>query len=727
MIESLRISDIATYKKQPPEEMNDLSKFNYIFGSNGTGKTTISKLIAEPLKFPNCNVTWKNNTPLQTLVYNRDFVDNNFAPATKLKGIFTLGEEEIGRINEIETAKAIVDELKGDIQGLEKTVNQKRDELTLLENKIKDKCWEQKKKYDVKLQGAFKGFRNNADKFKDKIIQESTSNNVSLETLDALEKQAKTVFEDTPERESLISDISADTIVTHESNPILKKRIVGKADIDIAAMIQKLGNSDWVKQGLDHFNANDNICPFCQQQTTKAFEKSLNEYFDETFENDTETITKLITNYKNNAGNFQKDVEHVIELSSKFLDTEQIKEEKKLLDSIISNNIQSLEKKAKEPSNVTNLKPLSEVAERIKNIIDTANGNIETHNMTVANLTEEKKQLTAQVWKYLLEELKTDLNSYQTEKSSLGKAIDSLTTRIDEKTTSKTTKKDEIKVLEKKVTSIQPTIDAINQLLTSFGFDGFSFSNVDNGPYYKLVRADGTDAKETLSEGEKSFVTFLYFYNLLKGSNSESGMTTDRVIVFDDPVSSLDSDILFIVSNLIRKIHDEVREGEGHIKQVFILTHNVYFHKEITFNQKRGNEALNEETFWVVRKPKQGSKIENYKTNPIKTSYELLWAEVRKGDHSSLTIQNTLRRILENYFKILGGINFDDICNKFTGKEKVMCKSLFSWVNDGSHNIHEDLYVSSTDTQVESYLGIFKDIFDKTGHVAHYKMMMGES
>ena len=355
------------------------------------------------------------------------------------------------------------------------------------------------------------------------------------------------------------------------------------------------------------------------------------------------------------------------------------------------------------------------------------NGNIETHNTTIANLNYEKKQLTAQVWKYLLEELKTDLDSYQKNQSSVEKAIVSLITRIDDKKTSKTTKENEIKELEQKATSIQPTIDAINQLLTSFGFDGFSFANVDKGPYYKLVRADGTDAKETLSEGEKSFVTFLYFYNLLKGSNSDSGMTTDRVIVFDDPVSSLDSDILFIVSNLIKKICDEVRKGEGHIKQVFILTHNVYFHKEITFNQKRVNEALKEETFWVVRKPKQVSKIENYKTNPIKTSYELLWAEVRKGDHSSLTIQNTLRRILENYFKILGGINFDDICNKFTGKEKVMCKSLFSWVNDGSHSIHEDLYVSSTGKQVESYLGIFKDIFDKTGNAAHYKMMMGES
>ncbi|MCM1987983.1 AAA family ATPase [Methanococcoides seepicolus] len=725
MIESLKISDIATYKKQSPQEMNDLSQFNYIFGSNGTGKTTISKLIAEPSKFINCNVTWKNDTQLQTLVYNQDFVNSNFAPATKLKGIFTLGEEEIDRIDEIETAKREVDKLEGDIQGLANTLDRKNKELNELESEFKAKCWEQKKKHDTKLRGPFEGFHNSTKNFKNKIIQESTNNNASLEILDVLEKQAKIVFEDALERESLISNISVDSMIAHESNPILEKKIVGKSDIDIAAMIQKLGNSDWVRQGLDHFNGNNNICPFCQQQITEAFEKSLNEYFDETFENDTETIAKLITNYKNDAGIFQQNVQNIIELSTKFLDTEQIKEDKKLLDSIISNNIQSLENKAKEPSNVTNLKSLSQIAERIKNIIDTANENIEKHNTIVSNLTTEKKQLTAQVWKYLLEELKTDLDSYQTKKSSVQKAIFGLTKRIDENKKSKTTKEDKIKDLEKKATSIQPTINAINQLLESFGFDGFSFASVDNSSYYKLVRADGTDAKDTLSEGEKSFVTFLYFYNLLKGSNSENGMTTDRIVVFDYPVSSLDSDILFIVSSLIKKLCEEVRETEGYIKQIFILTHNVYFHKEITFNQKRSNEALNEETFWVVRKNKQGSQIEKYESNPIKTSYELLWAEVKKEDHSSLTIQNTLRRILENYFKILGGINFDDVSNKFTGKEKVMCKSLFSWVNDGSHSIHEDLYVSSTDIQVESYLDIFKDIFDKTGHLAHYDMMMG--
>ena len=302
-----------------------------------------------------------------------------------------------------------------------------------------------------------------------------------------------------------------------------------------------------------------------------------------------------------------------------------------------------------------------------------------------------------------------------------------MTTQIAQATENKRNKEAEIRELEKQTTSVQPTIDGINALLSSFGFQGFKLAKASSGTSYKLVRADGSDAKATLSEGEKTFVCFLYFYHLLKGSDSASGMTTDRIVVFDDPVSSLDSDILFIVGSLIKGLFEDVRNEAGYIKQIFVLTHNVYFHKEITYNRKRGAVAMNEETFWIVRKPGLESKVDKHSTNPITTSYELLWAEVRKPDRSNLAIQNTLRRILESYFKILGGIEFDQLCAMFEGREKLVCKSLCSWVHDGSHYAHDDLYFSIEDSMVNNYLKVFKDIFVKWGHEAHYKMMMADA
>ena len=100
--------------------------------------------------------------------------------------------------------------------------------------------------------------------------------------------------------------------------------------------------------------------------------------------------------------------------------------------------------------------------------------------------------------------------------------------------------------------------------------------------------------------------------------------------------------------------------------------------------------------------------VENHRDNPVKTSYELLWNEVKDKNRSILTIQNTLRRILENYFKILGNINNDEIIEKFEGKEKQVCGSLFSWVNDGSHNALDDLFVSCDSDMVDIYLDVSK-------------------
>lgn len=732
MIDEISIAAIATFDMQP-EKMDALSQFNYLFGSNGTGKTTISRVIADEDSFPTCKVTWKGGTKLQSMVYNRDFVERNFNQSAELKGVFTLGEKQVDTLAKIDAAKKELDALTGEIEGLNQTLQGadgtggKRAELVELESVLKEKCWAQKQKHDEKLQGAFEGYRGSAEKFKGKIIQELTSNSATLLTLAELEKKAESVFGKTPTTDQSIADIDITKLLAHESNPILKKRVIGKEDVDIAGMIKKLGNSDWIREGRPFYEVNEGFCPFCQQSTDEKFAQSLNDYFDETFETDSKAIEDLASNYETDAARVQQQIMSIIEAPSRFLNVEQMKTEKELLDSKITINKQRLAGKKKEASQVVELESVSNVTETISSLIESANDLIKKHNEMVANISKERSMLTAQVWKYVLEEIKADLASYQTVRNGLNKAIESLTKQITTATENKRKKGIEIRELEKQTTSVQPTIDGINAILLSFGFQGFSIAKVASGTSYKLVRVDGSDAQDTLSEGEKTFVTFLYFYHLLKGSDSESGVTNDRVVVFDDPVSSLDSDILFIVGSLIKGLFDEVRSGAGHIKQVFVLTHNVYFHKEVTFNPKRHEEAMNEETFWIVRKPANVTKIERCASNPIKTSYELLWSEIRNPDRSNLAIQNTLRRILENYFKILGGVDPDEITGMFEGKEKLICKSLFSWVNDGSHYAHDDLYVSIDNSTVENYLNVFRAIFDKAGHFAHYEMMMGDS
>jgi wobble nucleotide-excising tRNase len=732
MIESITIKKIATYAATP-EVLTGLSLFNYLFGSNGTGKTTVSRVIADESKYPECDVIWKAGTKLQPMVYNHDFVERNFNQSVELKGVFTLGEKQLDTLTRISSAKAELNDLTIKIENLTLGLQGgdgnvgKKGELLALETRLKDKCWAQKQKHDSKLQGGFEGYRSDSKKFKSKVLNEQAANTSTLLTLLELEKKSESVFGTTPTIEGSVPTVDGDILLSHETDEILKKRIIGKEDVDISAIIKKLGNSDWVREGRAFYDVNDEVCPFCQQETTNTFAQSLNEYFDETFVADSKAIDELATNYASDAARFQQQVAAIIALPSKFVDIEKLKLEQELLGTKITLNNQRLAGKKRESSQLVELESLNNVLKEINGLVNAANIQVAAHNEVVKNLSVERATLQAQVWKFVLEELKTDLTEFSAAKDGFEKAITSMAGQIKKVTEDQVYKAAEIRELEKQMTSVQPTIDGINALLSSFGFHGFKLAKAASETSYKLVRSDGTDAKATLSEGEKTFVTFLYFYHLLKGSDSDSGMSTDRIVVFDDPVSSLDSDILFIVSSLMKGLFDEVRSGTGHIKQVFVLTHNVYFHKEVTYNPKRKEAAMKEETFWVVRKPGLVSKIDNHSTNPVKTSYELLWAEVRKTERSNLSIQNTLRRILENYFKILGGIEFDQICAMFDGKEKLICKSLCSWVHDGSHFAHDDLYVSIDDSMVDAYLNVFRAIFHKSGHAAHYKMMMGDS
>jgi hypothetical protein len=108
--------------------------------------------------------------------------------------------------------------------------------------------------------------------------------------------------------------------------------------------------------------------------------------------------------------------------------------------------------------------------------------------------------------------------------------IDALSAKIIKAEEDRRDRERTIQQLEKTVTSIQPTVNEINRLLRGFGFRSFYLEAME-GNLYRLCRPDGSDAQDTLSEGERNFITFLYFFHLLKGSTSEAGLNEDRVTV----------------------------------------------------------------------------------------------------------------------------------------------------------------------------------------------------
>lgn len=731
MIKEISISNTATFGLCP-EKLTDLKKINFVYGSNGTGKTTISRVIADCDSHPDCSLIWQDHTPTDSLVYNRDFIEKNFTEPDKFKGIFTLGEGDRDTHSKIEAAKNELAQLNRDISGLNVTLRGEEGDggkiadLESLQTKFRSRCWELKTKYDEKFRDALIGTLGSKDRFMEKLFTELKCNSSAAISLMDLEQKCRTVFEKAANEIPQLTVPNGAILLAHEVNVILKKKVIGKTDINFAELIRKLNNSDWVRQGRKFYDPKEKICPFCQQNTQSSLENSLNEYFDETFVTDTETIGKLCIDYKADSEQIQRDIQNLLNRELKFLDSEKLQIESRSLDSKIRINTQRLKEKRQEPSKSIALVSLQEELDKVYDLINKANEEIQKYNKIVLNIESEKNETIGQVWRYLLDEIDLELKEYCREKENLEKAIANLEDKIRNKTSDVNAKKGEINDLEINTKSIQPTIDSINNLLSSYGFRDFSLVKSEEKRFYKVRRSDGTDAKETLSEGERNFIVFLYFYHLIKGSDSENETRSNSVVVFDDPVSSLDSSIMFIVSELIRNLFEEIRNDNGIVKQIFVLTHNVYFHKEVSFFPKRpvdGKRA--DETFWTIKKEGQISKVQDHEKNPVQTSYQLLWSEIKNPTSDNLMIQNTMRRILEYYFKHLANIDSDTICAKFDGEEKLLCRSLFSWAHDGSHSAHDSLYWSIGDQMVQNYLSIFKQIFKKTNQITHYDMMMG--
>ncbi|GEC65398.1 hypothetical protein RTE01_00330 [Raoultella terrigena] len=734
MIESISLSNIATYRPDKSEVIN-LKKINFIYGANGAGKTTISRLIEKPSLSIDSSITWLNNTPVPAMIYNNDFITANFSESKEFQGVFTLGKAEkvqLDRLKELKDERKRHEQLRAkliiSLDG-EDGKPGKNAELISLEAKLVGRCWEQKVKHDEYFKGAFTGLRNNKEAFKAKVLQEHENNKYTLVDLVDLKTRATVLYGDQPSKIDLVSTLDLSRLIAFEKNPILVKKVVGKDDVCISAIIQRLGNSDWVRQGMRFMEHTDEQCPFCQQTLPHDFEKELTDYFDETFEADSKAVSTLRNNYFQIAEDLLAQAYVLLALDCKELDKEKLNPKIQALDAVVLVNKGRMDNKVTTPSTEVFLEELEDIQADIAAIINAANTKISEQNRLVASFTTEQRRLTGEVWKYIIDaELKNTLADYTTEKNKLQKSILGITLSRDKATKSIIATDVDIDKIEAELTSVKPTVIAINKILKNFGFLSFSLDPacIDNS--YRIIRADGKDAKQTLSEGEKTFVTFLYFYHLLRGSITTSGITTDRIVIIDDPVSSLDSDVLFIVSSLIKELFAEVRKSDSHLKQVVVLTHNVHFHKEVTYDQRRKtNTSLADETFWIVRKPNEYSVIEFHSSNPIRNSYQLLWAELKRTPVPVLTLQNTMRRILENYFKILGGVDTYHLVDKFEGIEKIQCQSLMSWVNDGSHYAPDELYVAISDNMAANYLKIFFKIFKAAKHDAHYKMMMGDS
>ena len=727
MIQTITLSGVATYTS---EVSISPSKINFFYGGNGTGKSTLAKYITNQGTAGHGIVYRDGTSPERIVTYNRDFIQKNFSAETGLPGIFTLGQESVETRQEISRLTESIGNLRKEIEKDQASVDDLKLRKSITEGSIKDTCWEIQRQYGSEFSEALVGFRGSADKFVQRCIQVLAENaSITIPDIDGLRLRYNAAYSKTIEPMKLYALIPVETLLTLHSDGIIKKVITGRTDTPFGTFIDYLKAGNWIKQGTSFAQAARGKCPYCQRDLPDDIQKEIEAFFDESYQNDCAALAAYAEAYRRAIDQTIAIINNVLANRVASLDYSTIEKLQAQITQILEHNVSQIQKKVDSPSIVIQLEDVFGFIGEINQQISSMNIKIGENNKVIEDQKKARPTCQRDIWLFLAgkvqDQVRPNLNSIK----GINKGLSKLKDKRD--TLEQRIRAIEAQIAEKEASlvSVEPTVRAINSLLCSFGFTGFSIeANPAKQGTYRIVRADKSDASKTLSEGEYTFITFLYYYHLCFGSHTGIEVTQNKILVIDDPISSLDSTILFVVATLVRDIISKCRKDEDGITQLFILTHNVHFHKEITYLGSRDHFSPDEVRFYVIRKNGEETSIDLYDQNPIRTSYELLWEDIKNPDRVSPEgILNTMRRILEHYFQVIGGINYEKCISEFEGEEKVICKSLVAYINDGSHSIFDDIMLSLDDSSVQKYLHVFELIFTRLNHKEHYDMMMART
>lgn len=561
-ISQISLKKVATFDENGASFEN-LKSINFIYGANGSGKTTTSSFLKNLAengiedKFANSKIAWYNNESLKIEVYNKQFKEEQLRNS-QVKGIFTLGKKTNENLEKIESKKESINkenEKKIKNEASLQVLTQKKEKE---EKDFTDSCWKNLyKKNEEEFKEILEGFKRK-EKFKGKILKEFENdkhNQSEIVGLEKLKEKIEIVFSKN-QTELALLECDLTDFDSIENHSIWEQKIVGSGDVAIANLIKTLSNEDWVAQGREYVKDNS-ICPFCQKETiTEEFKKQLESYFDTSYQESTDTIKKMKEDYTNKTDEALERLDEIIKTeqnnSQTKLDTENLKRIIETLRSKIKANQQKMIDKSKEMSRNFKLDSNKNEIDAIKDLIKKANEQITNHNETIKDIEKQKKSCKEQTWKFLINEFKSDIQEYNKKYCGLEKGINNLEKEISENQEKVKKLENEIKELEKNMVSIKPIVNEINTLLKGYGFTNFSLACTEDEKFYRIQREDGQLVGETLSEGEVTFITFLYYYHLAKGSLKENDISKNKVLVIDDPISSLDSNILFMVSVLVK-------------------------------------------------------------------------------------------------------------------------------------------------------------------------------
>lgn len=606
---------------------------NIIFGYNGKGKSSLAKGLLDEFKK---DTSFSENN---FRFFNKDYIKNSLLlkESNNIKGIIAnFGKQNVDIEKEIAQKSGLVIDtalLEKELKQIETKINYEI-ELIFTNKKGNSSI---KRKSAATLESLFVSYENDLNS----ALKLSKKENI---------KDIKSTSEYEKELETLNNTIiiSFELITNEEIEELYRimQSEYNKNEIPSSKLLK------WLESGIEiHKNTNDNKCKFCGNTIhLEDIEKRIKGYLNDKKQQD---LIRL--------DNICKKLETII--SKK----EQLSTNKTTLGNIIGEKVfshyENIEEQIKGFSSLLDniRKKLSNFEESFSidiNLIQESNKLIINNISDINKIKEEKEKnlntiieksndiVKGSIAKDILQSpiIKNEYEEYKKKKEEIDKAK-----------THNTTIENEIIALKKSKSTTSDFANFINELLKNLEI-GF-FLDIKDNNYIIKHRKDNTILKiDDVSEGENNLLALLFFYYELFNDKEQTKFKDEiKLIILDDPISSVDDINKVYVLELIKKIL-LIRNP-----QVFVFTHvwsdfcNLCYGKKD--NDKEG--AKTPYRFYEVKKNSDGSLITNTKYN--ETPYKHDFKEINEFSKKNTTddldeceiyhYPNVMRKVLEEFMK----------------------------------------------------------------------------
>jgi len=638
VLDVVRDYTFKSFKNYSGPFVDPFKRKNIFFGYNGKGKSALARGILEEFKKDNTFGTENYR------FFDKDFIRENLLMENsfELKGIVA----NIGKQN-IDIEKVVQEKTKEIVDtSLIST------EIELTSKKIREEI--------TKIFETKKG---------DSSIKRKNSENI-IELVELYKKDLAPAMKIVKSKDELRnlkdSSVYEKELVSLQTTQLINIEILSNEEIKKIEeiMLKKYNNNEipsalvlsWLEEGLNiHKEDDSKKCKFCGNEI-KLFqiEDKIKMYLSDKKQQDLIELDKIynkIINIYNTKTDISKNKDVIIKLLGE-KSTAHCEEIISALDHLdiflkkIAKKISEFENSCDFDSNELSciMKFIQENIEQIEKIkMDNEN---ELIKMIEKNNILIKGAISLEICESTL--ICDELVKLKTNNQSLREAInnnDKLRKEIIELKKSKSTTND--------------FASFINELLKELGID-FYLDVIDNNYTIKHNRDDVILKLADISEGENNLLALLFFYYELFNDKKQRNFKEEiRIIIMDDPISSIDDVNKVYVLELIKKII------ELEVPQIFIFTHvwedfcNICYGKKDAVD-RNGNETAYR--FYEIKKNNEGSYIKKTKTN--ETPYMHDFNEIYEfsklenandiGDCEMYHYPNVMRKVLEQFmsFKV---------------------------------------------------------------------------